>query len=190
MNHFLGEVELARSVSARSTVVLVFISLMEAVDRFKQEPGSPGNAYGWYRQYAARYGTVPFSDHRVTAIKHGRQWMVDEFDLEAALISHREQRGHLDQMTADYNSHILHPGTVRTVGGGYTTKGAFHFRWNDIERALMKSEGFWRCNNCWASAVTEHNREECHLCRDWGSCGSDCTLDRIACSTCRTSATM
>ncbi len=42
--------------------------------------------------------------------------MVDETDLEAALASHCEQRGNLDQMRADYNSSILHPGTVRIAG--------------------------------------------------------------------------
>jgi hypothetical protein len=67
--------------------------------------------------------------------------MVDETDLEAALTSYREQRGHLDQMTADYNSRILNPGTLRIAGGGYTVKGAFHFRWDDMARALKKSDG-------------------------------------------------
>jgi hypothetical protein len=42
--------------------------------------------------------------------------MVDETDLEAALASQREQRGNVDQMRADYNSRILHLGTVRIAG--------------------------------------------------------------------------
>jgi hypothetical protein len=168
----------------------VHIPLSEAVDRFKQEPGSWQNAYDWYRQSAARNGSVSFNNHRVAVVKQGRQWMVDEADLEAALTNYSGQRAHLDQMTADYNSRILHPGTVRTAGGGYTVKGAFHFRGDDMARALKKSDGFWRCNTCWTPAAREHDREECHRCRDWSSCGSDCTLGGIYCSSCGTSATM
>ena len=116
--------------------------------------------------------------------------MVDETDLEAALTSYREQRGHIGHMTADYNSRILHPGTVRTAGGGYAVKGDFHFRWDDMARALNKSDGSWLCNTCWTPAATEQNRDECHRCRDWSPCGRGCTLSGIYCSKCGTSATM
>ncbi|MDH6284258.1 hypothetical protein [Prescottella agglutinans] len=166
------------------------IPLSEAVARFKREPGAPTNAYDWYRRSAARDGTVWFSGHHIAAVKQGRQWMVDEADLEDALISHREQRAHADRVTADYDSRILHPGTVLTVGGGYTVKGGFHFLWDDMDRALQRSNGFWRCNTCWAPAATERNREECHRCRDWTPCANDCTLSRIYCSTCVASETM
>lgn len=176
--------------NARSRVHAVQISLQEAVDRFKQEPGAPQNAYSWYRQYAARYGSVSFRNHRIPAVKQGRQWMVDENDFEGVLTTHREQRGHLEQMTADYNSRILHPGTVSVVGGGYTVSGDFHFRWDDIARARKQSDGFWRCNTCWDPATAEHNREECHRCRDWSPCGRNCTLSGIQCSKCGTSSAM
>jgi hypothetical protein len=49
----------------------VHISLKEAVDRFQQEPRAWQNAYGWYREQAARYGTVSFNNHFVTAVKQG-----------------------------------------------------------------------------------------------------------------------
>lgn len=164
------------------------ITLKAAVDRFKKEPRAWQNSYDWYRQQAARYGSVSFNSHNVPTVKQGRQWMVDEGDFEAALASYREQRGNLDKMSADYEARVLHPGTVQTAGGGYTVSGTFHFRWDDMARALKKSDGFWRCNTCWEPAATERNGEECHRCRDWGSCGRDCTLSGIYCPKCGTSA--
>ncbi len=174
----------------RSTVGIVHLPLSDAVDRFKREPGAPSNAYDWYRKCATRDGTFWLGYHRIAAVKQGRRWMVDEADLEDALIKHREQRAHVDRMTADYESRILHPDTVLTIGGGYWVKGGFHFLWNDMDRARLRSNGFWRCNTCWDPAATERNREECHRCRDWSSCGNDCTLSRIYCSTCGASETM
>lgn len=166
------------------------VPLTEAVDRFKKEPGAWQNAYDWYRQSAARNGTVSFNNHRITAIKAGRRWMVDETEFEAALASYRQGRGHLERISADYNARILHPGTVRVLGGGYTVRGAFHFRWDDMARALKRSDGFWRCNTCWAPAALEHSRDECGRCRNWSSCGRDCTLSRIFCCKCGTAESM
>lgn len=172
-------------------VGIVRIPLSDAVDRFKREPGTATNAYGWYRRSASSCGTVWFGDDRIAAVKHGQRWTVDEADLEGALINHREQLAHVDRMTADYDSRILHPdNTVPIVGGGYWVKGDFHFLWDDMARALQRSNGCWLCNTCWTSAATERNREECHRCQDWSSCGKDCTLSRIYCSTCETSETM
>ncbi|MCW2093409.1 UNVERIFIED_ORG: hypothetical protein M2328_006762 [Rhodococcus erythropolis] len=168
----------------------VHISLSDAVDRFKREPGAPSNAHDWYRKCATRDGTVRLGDHRIAVFKQGRRWMVDETDLEDALIKHCEQRAQVDRMTSDYDSRILHPDTVVIVGGGYWVKGGFHFLWNDTDRARRRSNGFWRCNTCWDPAASERNAEECHRCRDWNSCGNDCTLSRIYCPTCDTSETM
>ncbi|MFD9663515.1 hypothetical protein ACFWAY_18110 [Rhodococcus sp. NPDC059968] len=167
------------------------IPLSDAVDRFKRELGvSAAGGQDWYRKCATRHGTVWLGDHRIAAVKQGRRWMVAEADLEDALMKHREQRAHVDRMTADYDSRILHPGTVQIGGGGYTVKGDFHFLSDDMARARLRSNGFWRCNTCWDPAATERNGEECHRCRDWSSCGKDCTLSRIYCSTCETSETV
>lgn len=163
---------------------------MEAVDRFKKEAGAAQNAYSWYRQHAATYGLVWISDDRIPAVKQGRQWMVDKDEFETALTKHQEKHGHILQMNTDYYSRILHPGTVKLRDGGYTKRGDFHYRWSDIARARMKGSGTWYCNTCWAPAANENNREECHRCRDWGSCGRDCTLSEIHCPTCGTSAKM
>ena len=51
--------------------------------------------------------------------------MVDETEFEDALLKHREQRAHMNRMTADYDSQILHPDTVMTNGGGTEVKGDF-----------------------------------------------------------------
>ncbi|MDV8004549.1 hypothetical protein [Rhodococcus sp. IEGM 1318] len=174
----------------RSTVGTVRIPLSEAVDRFKREPGAPSNSYDWYRKCASRDGTVWFGGPRIATVKQGRRWMVDEADLEDALLKHRGQRAYVDLMTAEYDSRILHSGTVLTIGGGYWVKGGFHFIWKDIDGAHQQSSGFWRCNTCWAASATERNREECHRCRDWSPCGNDCTLSRIYCSTCGASQPM
>lgn len=174
----------------RSTVGPVQIPLSDAVDRFKREPGAPSNSYDWYRKCATRYEAVWLGDHRIAAVKQGRRWIVDEADLEDALIKHRERRAYVTRTTADYDSRILHPGTIPTNGGGYRVKGDFHFLWNDIDVARQRSSGFWRCNTCWVPAATEHNREECHRCRDWSPCGNNCTLSGIYCSTCGASQPM
>jgi hypothetical protein len=43
---------------------------------------------------------------------------------------------------------------------------------------------YWICGCCEIGAKEEHNKEECHKCRDWNGCGRDCTLSRIFCGTC------
>ncbi|MCZ4618707.1 hypothetical protein [Rhodococcus qingshengii] len=77
-------------------------SLADAVDRVKREPGTPSNAYDWYRKCATRDGTVWLGHHRIGAVKLKRQWMVDAADLEDALNKHREQRAEVDRMTSYY----------------------------------------------------------------------------------------
>ncbi|GIG67778.1 hypothetical protein [Phytomonospora endophytica] len=160
------------------------IPLSEAVDRYRREPRAHSNAYDWYRNSARQYGAVSLGGHRIPAVKVGRQWMVDEEDVEHALTAWRAELANLVQMTADYQSRVLHTGTVRIDGGGYTVQGAFHFVWNDRSRALHDSDGAWKCNTYWTSASQERGREECHRCRDWRPCGKDCTVSRIFCSTC------
>jgi hypothetical protein len=96
----------------------------------------------------------------------------------------REERDQQARRTADYERRILHPGTVRIVGGGYRVNGSFHFLWNDMARATRRSDGGWICNTCWTVATEDHDGEEYHRCRDWSPCGNNCTLTRIRCRTC------
>jgi hypothetical protein len=90
----------------------------------------------------------------------------------------------LARMTAHYEAHILHEGTVKTMGGGYTLNGAFHFRWDDATRARNESDGFWRCNSCWAPAQVIHENEEYHRCRDHSPCGLAGTASTLQCPNC------
>lgn len=175
--------------SRGGTVNLVNIPLSDAVERFRQEQGAPQNAYDWYRRSATRYGSVAFGKHRIPAVKRGREWTVAEADLVAALDIHRGKRADLVQMAAQYEAHVLNEGTVKTVGGGYTVNGDFHFLWDDTARAHKQSEGFWRCNSCWTPAQVVRGKEECHRCRDWSPCGRDCTASGLQCSTCGTAQT-
>lgn len=163
------------------------IPLSEAIERYQREPGAPGNGYDWYRRSAQRYNEVSIHSHHIPAVKVGRQWMVDEADLNTALSAMREERAQQAQRTADYDRRILHPGTVRIDGGGYSVKGTFHFLWNDMNRARQRSDGCWICNTCWTVAAEDHDGEECHRCRDWSPCGNNCTLTRIRCRTCGSS---
>jgi hypothetical protein len=73
-------------------------------------------------------------------VKRGGEWTVPETDFETAVTIHRSKRADLAQMTAQYEARILHEGTVKTVGGGYAVKGAFHFQWDDTARALKQGE--------------------------------------------------
>ncbi|MDT0453726.1 hypothetical protein [Streptomyces hesseae] len=163
------------------------IPLSEAVDRYQREPHAYRNAYGWYLRSVRRCGTVSLGDHNIPTVKVGRQWMVEEEDVDRALAAWRARLACAAQMTADYKARVLHQGAVRIEGGGYTVQGRFHFVWNDMSRALHKSDGAWLCNTCWTLASKEHGREECRRCREWSPCGNDCTVTRIFCSTCRTS---
>jgi len=160
------------------------IPLSEAIERYQRDPDPPGNAYGWYRRSAQRYKKVWIHSNYVAAVKVGRQWMVEEADLNAALAAVREARAQRSRHTADYHQHVRHPGSVRIEGGGYRLGKSFHFKWDDMARARGRSNGAWICNTCWTVAAEDHDGEECHRCRDWSPCGSSCTLTRIWCRTC------
>jgi hypothetical protein len=160
------------------------ISLSEAIKRYQRDPDAHSNAYDWYRRSAQRYNQVWIHSNPIAVVKVGRQWMVEEADLNVALAAVREARARQSQQTADYQRRVLHPGTVRIEGGRYRLSNAFHFRWNDMARARGRSDGVWICNTCWTVATEDHDGEECHRCRDWSPCGNNCTLTRIWCSTC------
>ncbi|WP_284747755.1 hypothetical protein [Amycolatopsis sp. RTGN1] len=165
------------------------ISLADAVARYRREPGSPANTLQWYRSSAQRYGVIHVGPASVPARKVNGRWTVAAADLDQALLVHRAGQDRLRQVNADYDAHQLHGAdgdTIRIRRGGYRRHGAFHFVWDDQAVALREADGLWRCNTCWAPARLEHEAAECHRCRDWGSCGHDCTLSAITCPTCGT----
>lgn len=169
------------------------VTLAQAVERYRGEPGAACNAYDWYRKQAHRDGRVWLGGSYVNAAKVGKQWMVDEAEVDQAVTAHRQRMAKQHQDTADYDSHILHgeDGTsVTTDWGGYRISGDFHFAWNWYLIGTRKSDGWWYCNRCFHPAHSERNKEECHTCSDWGGCGGDCTLSRIFCPPCGTSKGM
>jgi len=93
------------------------ITLAEAVDRYRQEPGAASNAYEWYRKRAQAEGRVSIGRTTVNAVKVGRQWMVEAADVECAISAHRENVAEQHRATEDYKAQVLrgHDGaTVRT----------------------------------------------------------------------------
>ena len=90
-------------------------------------------------------------------------------------------------VTEDYSKGIVYGKNgevVRTEGGGYKIQRDFRFVWSDYEIAKMRNDGTWYCNKCNIRAGTEHNKEECHSCRDWNGCRRDCTLSKVYCPKC------
>lgn len=163
------------------------VPLAEAAVRYHRESRAASNALEWYRKSAARSGEVRLGHKTVPSFKVGGRWVVDVSDVEQALAEHRAEQERIKQTTADYEGHLLRGAdgdTTRTTWGGYIVRGAFHFAWTDQAVALHNSDGLWLSNTCWSAARTVHGREECHRCRDWSSCGQDCTLSAVTCPNC------
>jgi len=113
--------------------------------------------------------------------------MTDGNRFSEAIEQHQKRIKHQKQVPADYSKGIVHGkdgGVVHTEWGGYKIRGDFYFAWFNYEIAKMRSDGTWYCNKCNTLAETEHNKEECHSCRDWNGCGRDCTLSKIYCPKC------
>lgn len=166
-----------------------FISLATAIDRYRQEKGAFSNSYEWYRKQAHSDGHISIAGVNIPVSKIRNQWHLREQDLEQAILQHKLALKELRKITEDYHSRILHGNdgaAVHTEWGGYKIKNSFHFVWSDMDKYRKKSDGSWICNLCFELAGLEHNREECHLCADWGGCGRDCTLSRVFCTQCKT----
>lgn len=164
------------------------ITLAEAVARFRTEAGFT-SLYETHRRHAASSGYV-FLGTRIPVRKdgHGR-WVVQVADAERGLAAERERRERRDKVTVDYRGAVLH-GTdgehVETEWGYYLRRGPFHFRHNHAYDFPWKNDGSWICSTCWQPAMTEHEKDECHRCRDWSPCGRDCTLSAVRCDSCGT----
>lgn len=74
--------------------------------------------------------------------------------------------------------------SVLTQSGGYFIKGSFRFEWKNYEKERGRIIGKWYCLTCNKEAGTEHLKPECNICRDWGTCGHDCTLSKVFCPKC------
>lgn len=166
-----------------------FISLASAINHYRQEEGAYSNSYEWYRKQAHSDGHISIAGVNIPVSKIRNQWHLREQDLEQAILQHKLALKELHKVTEDYRSRILHGNdgaTVRTEWGGYEIKRSFHFVWNNMDRNRMKNYGSWICNTCFELAELEHNREECHVCADWGGCRNDCRLSRVFCTECMT----
>lgn len=177
------------------------LSLREAVAIWRREPGAPANSYEWYRGSAKKYGRVSMgcrrqlprsepSEHHIDTLKVGNHWMVDAAAFELALEEHRLALAEIKVITQAYKEHRLligAGGSLETAWGGYSVRADFHLTWYLGSIQNGGGEGSWFCSHCWTRANTEHAKDECHTCSDWGSCGHDCTLSRVFCPTCETS---
>lgn len=154
-----------------------------------------GNAYNWYRRSAHRSGRVSFGSARqlasggsttVHAVKVGGTWLVDEAEMDRVLTEDRCARAELLDIDQAYKNNRLlgRPGQrVGTAWGGYQSQATFHMSW------VFGTDGMsqhWMCTTCWMSASLKHEKSQCHTCRDWSSCGQDCTLSAVTCVPCRT----
>ncbi len=174
------------------------VTFREALDRYQQLPGSPQNSYAWWCKSAQRRGEVEFGASRqfveggsttVRVFKRSNRWYVDPASFEAAMAECLAVQEELHRSSVAYDKHELlgRPGeTVRTTWGNYHTRGPFHRRHNSRTPPWKGSGDTWVCSTCWAPAALEHEREECHTCSDWGSCGRDCTLSAAVCKDCGT----
>lgn len=159
------------------------VPLSAAVGLYRSEFG--GNSYSWYQSAARQFGSVAFCNLTIPAVKMSGRWQVAVSDVNRALDACRARRAEVAQRTAEYKAGIIHVEGAVIDWGSYTVRGAFHRL--TILRPLEPSESSWRCNSCLELAQTERGGEECHRCRDWGSCGNDCTLTRVSCQACGTS---
>lgn len=178
--------------------------LRDAVERYRALPGAWANTYEWWRESAKERGRVSFGVERqfgerdasgtsVEVFRVGRRWFVHVKDVERALREHQAAQDELRAVTDAYSRRELLGASgqpVKTTWGHYTRRGAFHERAASRAGTGEGASGYWVCNECWQAAEEEHGWPECHLCRDWGSCGRNCTLSAVGCRACGTRITV
>ncbi|HTE16149.1 MAG TPA: hypothetical protein VK642_13825 [Burkholderiales bacterium] len=129
----------------------LWIPLLDAVTRYRQEEGAPSNSYDWYRQDAMRRGMIWIGSSDVTAEKRNRVWHVETDSFMAAISRHREQRARVLTMTTDYASGVIHGQdgeTIETIWGHYTVRGKFRDVFSLHQHLRARSDEIWRCNTC------------------------------------------
>ncbi|MGY4541162.1 hypothetical protein ACVWY0_001071 [Arthrobacter sp. UYNi723] len=161
------------------------IVLKDAIERCAQHVRM--NAYSYYRGQAALHGSAYFGPTRVAVFKVGSRWMVSEQEIQDAVAVIRQRNQDRQEATAAYADRRLSDSgtTVETEWGSYSVRGLFH-RMTQRPPSSPVAVSSWRCNECFRFATTEHDHEECHLCRDWSGCNRDCTLSAARCDTCGT----
>ena len=163
------------------------VKLSDAVARFRREHGSISNSYDWYRRMAHESGLVLIGLTQIPAWKERGVWHVSDKEFGDAIAHHRKQQAYVAKVSRDLRRGVIHGkdgDTVEILGGGYKVRGEFRFVWYTSERGRHSIHGSWYCNRCNRPADTKHEKKECHLCADWGSCGQDCTLSEVACANC------
>lgn len=164
------------------------LKLKEAINLYSKEESTPSNSYEWYRKSAQQEGRVLIGNFNVPVYKKKGSWYVNKKEFDKAILQHNEKIKLKKQVTLDHANGIIHGkdgDIIDMEWGGYQIRRDFRFEWSDYERYRNKSDGTWYCNKCNIPAETEHDKEECHLCRDWNGCGKDCTLSKVYCFECR-----
>ena len=133
---------------------------------------------------------VPSDSTTVPAYKVGPRWFVDEQKFTTAhneiVLARQELRDISRQYSEEHRLVGASGQTIRTTWGYYIAGACFHERVDHHTAHHGGGGSLHRCNGCWARVTYEHNRPECHRCRDWSSCGRDCTRSAMLCENCGT----
>lgn len=161
------------------------IRLPDSFDRKRIRKSRTGGHYVSVGPWGVDSVDVP-----VTKVR-GR-WMVDRAALGDAVATTETKaaalRASLVQADRDYDARKLAPEGVstKTTWGAYVVRGNFRLESGTSTRGSSYGEPWssWLCNSCWKPARIENNNEECHRCRDWSPCGTDCTMSDVCCDAC------
>lgn len=161
------------------------LALKDAIERCAEYMRM--NSYNYYRDQAAKRGAAYFGPTEVVIFKVGSRWMVRESHvLDALRATQRRDQDRQEATTAYVERRLSEAGgVIETNWGSYSVHGLFH-RMTQRPPSSPVAVHTWRCNSCFGFTTNEQDREECHLCRDWSGCASDCTLSAIRCETCGT----
>lgn len=164
------------------------MKLKKAIELYKQEEKATSNAYEWYRRSAKENCKITISNVDIPTYKENNIWFVDVERFNEAIKEHRRILEQIKKNTEDHKKGIIHGkdgDIICTEWGGCKIHENFRFEWQDYLIAHGKSDGVWYCIECNVIAEKENNKEECHVCNDWGSCGDDCTLSKVYCPKCK-----
>lgn len=143
-----------------------YVSLRDAVTRFRQEDGAPQNAVDWYRKSAQEQGHVNIGEGSWPAAKVRGVWCMLSADVDAAIEAHRGAVARRDSVTADYSRGIYHGSgeRIRTHYGWYEVRGNTRFVYSNYANAKGRDAYGVFCNQCSAEI------------RDGGSTCAHCGL--------------
>lgn len=173
------------------------IPLADAYERYRAAGGDA--PFSRWRNYVRDHARIeigpgrqlmPGGSTKVAAQKIGGRWFFDEKEFTTAhneVVLARQEIREISCQYSDERRLVGESGqTIRTTWGHYIAGASFH-EWVDYRAASHGRGGsLHRCNTCWAFVTYEHNRPECHRCRDWGGCGRDCTRSAMECENCGT----